>query len=781
MINENVMINQSELASFIPETSAPVKLRGIESNVEIYRDEYGIPHIKAQTINDAFFGQGFTTAQDRLWHMTYDKFRASGRLAELLGSTAVEQDSEMRRFRLEASAKADYHILSEESRLMFDSYAKGVNSFLESTQTFPIEYKLLNIQPESWNPWDGLMILKVRHIFMGTFEAKSWRARLINRLGVKTTSSLLPGYQPGHLLILPPGAKYEGPVIDALSELEYGALLIDWLKDTDMGSNNWVIDGTKTLSGKPLLAGDPHRALETPNVYYQNHVACKEFDVIGVSFPGVPGFPHFGHNSKVAWAVTHAGADYQDLYLEEFNKTDPNKYKFENTWETAEVYQELIKVKGASDVKIEIIVTRHGPIIGGNPSNGYGIALKYNQTAEPNKSGEVLLKMLSSTNTKELDQSMNHWVDPANNFVFADVEGNTGYLLRGKIPIRTIANAWLPVPGWTGEHEWQKYVEFDEMPRLHNPKNGYIVTANNKIISDDYPHYLALDNAPEFRARRITSRINALGKVTVEDMTQIQADQISIPALFYLKHLANVSPLDDPSREAHALLMSWDGNMQKGSVAATIYSAFRIHLDGMIIRPLLGSLANEALGGTGRGGAGHAGRLRAHLLKLISEDDLSVLPKGETWLSTMSKALAESLISLKKLMGEDMNTWNWGTLHKTAPQHPLSSFFPDYVSHLNPRSVSMGGDGDTPQAAAYPMSQPYSVTNLSVLRYVFDLSNWNESKWVVPLGSSGHPASPHYTDQLPIWADNKLIPMIYDWNQISKEAKSHQQLIPDAV
>ena len=534
----------------MPETSKPIEVAGLNAPVRIYRDVYGIPHAQATTVEDAFFAQGFFTAQDRLWHMDYDRHRAYGRWAELAGPIGLEQDRFMRRMRLEASARADYALVNSEARAMLDAYAAGVNAFEEKSEQLPVEYRLLETNPEPWQPWDGLAVFKVRHILMGTFEGKAWRHKLLGQLGPRRTARLHPGYQPGHLQILPPGAEFIGEATGALEELERGAALADRLKEMEQGSNNWSLSGQLTESGKPLLAGDPHRGLDTPNVYYQNHVACPDFDVVGVSFPGVPGFPHFGHNQWVSWGVTHTGADYQDLFVERFDKDNPSYYEFKGQQRRAETFRETIKVRGGADEEISITVTHHGPVISGVPAEGLGIAFRYTQTAEANRTAEALLNMLRARSAAEIDQSMEDWVDPVNNFLFADVDGNIGYLTRGLVPIRSRANGWLPVPGWTGEHEWQGYIPFDEMPRSHNPEANYIVTANQRVVGHDYPYYIGLDHAPEFRARRISVRLGELDGASVKDMEGVHAERTSIPARHYLPKLAALKPTDVPSQQA---------------------------------------------------------------------------------------------------------------------------------------------------------------------------------------------------------------------------------------
>ena len=528
----------------------------------------------------------------------------------------------------------------------------------------------------------------------------------------------------------------------------------------------------------PLLAGDSHRGLDTPNVYYPIHVACPDFDVVGFSMPGCPGFPHFGHNAHVAWCITHATTDYQDLFVERFDRGDPTRYEFKGELLQADVHHETIHVRDGDAVKLDATVTHHGPIVYGDPSKGYGIALRYTATAERNTGFECFLSMLKATNAEELEATQRSWVDPCNNFLYADVSGTIGYLNRGKVPIRTIANAWLPVPGWSGEHEWQGHIPFEHLARSRNPEAGYFATANNRIASDDYPYYLALDWTPEWRARRVTDRVLTIKKATADDMAAIHAERLSLPGRTYARLISLAEVHDELTALAKERFEAWDGTMDREGVAPAIYSAFRTQLDRVLTEHLLGPLADAAYTATGRGAPTHLRRLSAHFAKMAYEDDRSMLPPGRDWPSVLAQALTDGVADLRERLGDDMDTWRWGRLHHTRPRHTLSASFPDLADLLDPPAVPMGGDGDTPQAGAYAPGGPYVMTGMSVNRYVFDTADWDNSAWVIPLGTSGHPGSVHYNDQAIYWAELRLVPMPYGWSRIASEAMSHQQLSP---
>jgi penicillin amidase len=523
------------------------------------------------------------------------------------------------------------------------------------------------------------------------------------------------------------------------------------------------------------VAGDPHRSLDVPNVYYQNHIACDEFDAVGLSFPGVPGFPHFGHNRSVAWCVTHTHADYQDLFMERFDTR--GRYEFRGQWRTPETTRETIHVRGGGPVEIAVTVTHHGPLLLGDPTSATALALRYTATAEPNATFDALLPMLRATSADEMVAAIRPWVDPVNNFVFADVHGAIGYRTRGQVPIRAKANAWVPVRGWDGTHEWRGMIPFDEMPEIRNPSTGWIVTANSKVTGPDYPHYLGLDYAPDFRTRRIVEQVRDITGATVADMTRIHGDRVSLPARAFVELLSKIDVTDATAQRALDALRGWDGRMERDGVAPAIYSVFRECLMRDLMAAVLGPLHGEAFAGSPRGAVTHMVRLRARLPDMIRTDDRTLRPDGD-WPPALRAALERAVRELTERFGPDMSSWRWGRLHATQPQHTLSGSFPELARLLDPPSQPMGGDGDTVQAASYIAGSGYGVTSTSVARYVFDLGDWERSAWVVPLGASGHPGSPHYADQASAWADVRLLPMRYDWTRIRAEAESHQTLEP---
>jgi penicillin amidase len=771
-------LDRTDLTAALPDLTSSQRLRGLTGRVDVWRDGDGIPHARTTSVHDAFFAQGFVHAQDRLWHMEYDRRRAYGRWAELAGAAAVPQDVLARRLGLGRSARADYDGAAPETRGMLEAYAAGVNAFIETTRAWPVELRILDARPEPWDPWDSLAVFKIRHVEMGPWQMKLWRARLVRQLGPRLAAYLCPGTPPAPVLIVPPGVEYRGPEPDALDMLGRSDAALASLPAWIGGSNSWAVSGSRTASRRPLVAGDPHRALDTPNCYYQNHLACPEFDAIGLSFPGVPGLSHFGHNRHVAWCVTHAMADYQDVFVERFDPTDPTRYEFRGEWQRADVRRETLHVRGSDPVEIAVTTTHHGPVVLGDPATGHALALRYTATAAVNRTFDAFVPMLRAASADDLEAAMRPWVDPGNNLVFADVHGAIGYRTRGTVPVRAAANAWLPVPGWDGGHEWHGAIPFDQMPAMRDPAAGWIATANSRIADADYPHYIALDYAPDFRTRRLVARLENLREATAADMAAIHADRTSIPARSLVEVAGGIEPLDTGSRAALAMLRRWDGAMDADSAAAAIYAAFRARLVRDVLGPLLGPLARDAFARAPGAGVTHVARLRNRLAEWIRANDRTLLPAGDDWGSVMARALAGAVATIRETLGPDPSSWAWGQLHTTRPSHPLSAVFPDHAALLDPPPLPAGGDGDTVQAADFIPAAGFELTLTSVARYVFDLGDWERSAWIVPLGASGHPGSPHYADQTADWGAVRLRPMRYDWSRVAAEAESHQRLEP---
>jgi penicillin amidase len=690
------------------------------------------------------------------------------------------------------SARADYEALDQgdpaqaATLAMFDAFAAGVNAWMAraaSTGLLPLEYALLDEQPEPWRPWDACAIYKVRHALMGTMGDKLWRARVAATLGPEAVAALKSWHGVPTALIGQPGV-----VIPSTDRELAGADVITELWDWNAGSNSWAVHGSRSASGLPLLAGDPHRALDVPSAYYQNHLSCPEFDVIGLSFPGVPGFSHFGHNADVAWCITHGMADAQDLYVEHFDAAG-TRYETEDGWMPAATRTEHIHVLGADPVELEITETRHGPIVVGSPRDGTALALRSTLTEPEFRGFAPFLPMLRARTVAELDECMRDWVDPINNLVMADRAGDIAFLFRGQVPIRSEASAWLPVPGWRGDHEWRGDIPFEELPRVRNPDQGFIVTANNAVTGPEYPYHLSIDFDEPHRAFRIAERLEGLTSATVDDMARIHSDVVSLTARAFIARLPVIAPSTSLEHAALAELHGWDHRMAANLPAPTIYAVWKEHLVALVLErtrlgelagaPFVSALANPV-----------ANRVRAALVaQLVAGDDRLLVPAADgaggagtpTWDGLLAESFGSAVSWLEQHLGSDVEGWVWSGVHVTVPWHPLSGRFPD--AQLDPPEVPLGGDDDTVQAAYYQelTDEGFAITNTSMARYVFDLADWDNSAWIVPLGGSGDPGSPHFADQVGTWAATRLMPMTYSWERIEARATSREVVDPRAV
>lgn len=760
-----------QLRAALPDLHTPVKLAGLRQPVQLWRDPWGIPHIRASGEEDLFFAQGFATAQDRLWQMDYDRRQALGRWAEWAGPAGLDRDRLLRASGMGQAAKADLAVSSPAAQRMVAAYVRGVNAFIATTRSLPVEYTLLGEKPEPWEDWHCLAVYKIRNTLLGTFEPKLFRTRLLLRYGPERLAALVKGYPLGHLLTVPPGAEYLGPAPDAEKVLR--PLAGGWLDGVDLGSNAWALGGRFTHSGLPLVGGDSHRGLDAPNVYYQVHLACPDLEVIGHAVPGMPGALHFCHNRQVAWGMTHGMADTQDLFVEEF-RGGGREYLFKGEWLPAQVHRETIAVRGGAPVAVEITRTHHGPIIAGDPQAGKAIAIADPGLREATPWLDAARDAMKARSVVELDDAFGRWTDRVNNYAVADVQGHFGYLHAGKIPIRPEANGWVAVPGWTGEHEWQRYIPHAELPRALDPEAGYAVTCNQRVAGAEYPYYVGLLFAPQHRARRVQHHLLALqqsGGSALGDMAQIHAERLSLPALVWTQALLAVPPLDKDSALAQELLRDWDGRMDRDLPQPLIYTAIRERVLNQVSAALLGELAGAP------GSEAHLRQLELQLALALEKGEEGWLPAGRRWSEVLGEALREGTARLRQQLGGEPAQWRWGQVHHTQPRHPLSPCFPEAAQYLDPPQVEAHGDGDTPLAGSYGHLAPFAVATASVNRYLFDPADWNQCRWITPLGASGHPASPHWADQAQQWADVEYIPQLWDWAQIEAQS-SCQQLEP---
>lgn len=774
------MTNSHQFESATARVDGIARAPGLHGQTTIRRDAYGIPHIDAPTEHDAWFALGYACAQDRLWQMEWYRRRGTGRWAEIAGAGAVETDALFRRLDLERASRADQETMSADTLAMFTAYAEGVNAFLMSGEPLPVEFELTGVAPEPWEPWHSTLAFRVRHVLMGQWQWKLARMRLLLEIGPERFA-LVDGRDPaGSPVILPPGRRAGQVVSAAVDELARVAAELGPFASDEGGSNSWAVHGSRTTTGKPIVCNDSHRPLDVPNVYWQAHVTCPSFNVAGGTFAGFPAFPHFGYNGHVAWNITHGVADTQDLYIEQFDPEDPHRYRTAEGWADAEVEPGEILVRDAEPAPALLIRTRHGSIIAGDPLRGHAIALRWTATDRPNRQWECLRPMLTAQTVAELHESQRLWVDPVNNLVSADADGNIGYLTRGRLPIRSnAAGHQFPVAGWTGDAEWAGDVPFEELPHAVNPAEGLIVTANQRIIEGDEP-YISHEFAPATRAERILEALSG-DAMSPEEIAGLQGDTVSVMAKRWARFLANQSPMRGDAERARSLLAAWDGDLRGDGAEGLLYSAFRREIAAATLGALAGDQSWSWLTGPGDvAGARIIGNWMARLGWSLDAEPETTLA-GQLWSDVLPGALERAWAEAWRVAGsDDPAEWRWQAHHLVAARHTLSSVYEDRAEEFDPPLTGMGGDGDTIQVAAMAWRQraPFTVTGLSVYRQVVDFADPERPSWVIPGGSTGSPGTPHYADQLDHWREHRRVPMPMAIEDVRAAAHHALVLIP---
>ncbi|GCE27817.1 peptidase S45 [Dictyobacter alpinus] len=775
------------------------QLTGLHEPVEIITDTYGVPHIYATNDDDLYFAQGYVHAQDRLWQMDLNRRIGSGRLSEILGPVTLEIDRLCRRIGMHRAAVTDAASLPEPDLRILNAYAQGVNSFIDQHKNkLSVEFTILGYQPEAWQPADTLQWGKVQGWSLcGNWETELIRARIVGKIGVERAAKLEAGYDPQHPLIIPPGVSYQGINLGLLEQYEQ----IQTLSGFSImgGSNNWVVDGSMTENGAPLLCNDPHLGQAAPSIWYECHLVSGDMDVIGATFPGAPGVI-IGHNQHIAWGVTNAVSDVQDLYVEKFNPDNPRQYEFQGQWLEAEVIREEILVKGQElPVVEEVRVTRHGPIITHLPAISQAQITEGEPTELPLalrwtslEAGTLLTSVRQlnrASDWQEFQSALRSWDTPAQNFVYADNAGNIGYTMAGNIPIRAKGQAIVPVPGWTGEYEWTGRIPFEELPRTYNPEQHFLVTANHRVVNDEYPYYITHEWLNGYRAQRIQDLLKQQKKLTVADMASIQYDQYCLPATEIVPYMLQITPTSGIARAAQEILQTWDYQLRPDSIGASLYTTFVRKLERIVLDAILGDdevLLQHYLGqslsamGTLNG---YAGRTRPLLIRLLREQQdswfaNSILPNGPTsWQIALERAFEGTLEELKVQLGGNILRWRYGAIHSMKYAHPLGTV-KALESFFNRGPFPVGGDGDTINVGSANSATPENVLVVPSYRQIIDLHDFSASRSIHAPGQSGHPASKHYDDFIELWRNGETHPMLYKQEEIEKHREEKMRLEP---
>ena len=769
----------SLLRRSVPCSKGSVRLKGLDSAVEVIRDRWGLPHIYAGSLRDAIFAQGYVHAQDRLWHIELARRAASGSLAEVFGSVALDADRLLRRVGLRRAAEAEVEQLAETMGENLDAYAAGVNAFIDGNRNrLPPEFLILRFRPEPWTVVDSLAIGKfIGWSLSGNWDTEIVRSWIVERLGPEEAARMEPGYPVGAPLIVPPGGECRGlgaPLLEELRKVQ------DLVGAGGGGSNNWVVDGDKSVTGKPLLANDPHLPLQMPSVWYEVHLNGGGLNVIGASLPGVPGVI-IGHNDRIAWGITNTMTDGDDLFVEQINPANPRQYDYKGKWVDGDLVREEIRVRGRREPVVEeVLVTRHGPIISPSiPGESRALALR-TVVAEPGQQVQSLLLLGRAGSWEGFREALRQWPAPAQNFVYADVEGNIGYQMAGLVPLRAKGQGLVPSPGWTGEYDWKGFIPFDELPSVLNPSTHYVATANNKIVDDDYPYFLGAEYMEGYRVQRIIELLEAREKHSLEDFRSIQGDIYSIPGSELAQHLLSLKPANGDAKRALNFLRVWDCQLSPDSVAATIVEVFFLQMLRNTVAAKLGPLTNYFVGKELHPAVpdgGYLYRSASWLLGLMKEAPADWFA-GRSWREVIEQSLEEAVAALSRSLGEDMSRWTWGRVHYAPFEHVLGR-----VRALRPLfnrgPVPMGGDMNTVAQASYIGSRPYAVSSFAVsYRQIIDLSDFDRSVAILPGGQSGHPASPHYSDMIDAWRRLEYHPLLFDREQIERQAAGKLTLMP---
>ena len=814
-----------------PQTAGSIQIEGLQNSVEVIRDQMGIPHIYADSAHDLFMAQGFIHAQDRFWQMEFWRRIGSGRLSEIFGASSLDTDRFTRTLGWARVAAEEEKALDADTRFLMQSYADGVNAYIESNENLGLEFTVLAIngarfKPEKWTIINTLTWAKAMSWDLGGNMANELsRALIMQKVGAEMTSQLRPLYPDNHPIIVPKPAS--ASLSDAATELLADINALNNLTGggfEGIGSNNWVISGKLTDTGKPYLADDPHLGIQMPSIWYEVGLHCRAlttvcpYDVVGFSFAGAPGVV-IGHNNRIAWGVTNLGPDVQDLFVENINPANPNQYEVNGAWQEAKVINEVITVKGkvepdpkrpnlivtynegtnTSAIAVKVRITRHGPII--NEINDNAAALKgnYGEAAIPASSALALrwtalepsftfrsvLKIDRAQNFQQFREALKDWQVPSQNFVYADVDGNIGYQAPGNIPIRAKGDGLLPVPGWSSDYEWKGYIPFEELPYSYNPPQGYIATANNAVVGSDYKYMITLDWDKGYRARRIVDMIEAdkkKGKITLAAIQKQQGDNANLSAQEVMPFLANLTFTDSRLKAPQQYLLKWDFQQTMDSGEAALYNMFWSKL-------IINTFYDELPDTLWPGPSADTMMAMRYLLEQPNNkwwDDTKTKDRVETRDEILAKSFKDAYDEMVNRYTEDTKNWAWGKLHTASFQNATlgKSGIAPIEWLFNRNNYQTAGGASIVNATGYRISKPsdkrtdaktFEVTAVPSMRMIVDLADFKKSVTIHTTGQSGHAFSKHYNDMIDLWRTIQYHPML--WDRGSVEAAKEAVLI----
>ncbi|GLQ06452.1 penicillin amidase [Sneathiella chinensis] len=754
------------LRTSLPQMDGEIRLAGLQDEIRITRDASGVPHIVANTLTDALFGLGFVHAQDRLWQMETNRRIGAGRLSEIMGDATLDTDRFLRTLGVYEASRNVLPLLQPDTRDQLSSYAAGVNAFLGQTgPTLPPEFLILGVSPEPWKPEDSVVWTKMMAWDLGGNWAKELeRMRLMAVMPPEKVLEFYPPYpgDPAHPLpdfreMYQQAGLDAGRLYAAAPEpLPEGA-----------GSNNWVVSGAHTKTGKPLLANDPHLGLSAPALWYLAHIQTPDVDAIGATLPGVPAII-LGRNQQIAWGFTNTGPDVQDLYIEKINPDNPDQYKTPTGWADFEKREETILVKDADPVTLTVRSTRHGPVLSDSHrksadmmGESHALSLAWTALRLEDRTPDASARLMAAKNWDEFKSAIRNFNSPQQNMVYADTDGNIGYYAPGLVPVRkpeNTARGKIPVPGWLADYDWDGYIPFEELPQAYNPPSGLFYTANHKIVPASYPHFITSDWSAPYRANRIRGLLDHDSNHSVESFQLMHGDVHSLMAEEFLEILLTTTPADDLSRDALIRLSTWDSHMTMNDPAPLIFSAWIRNLNKAVYADELGDMFPDFW------------RQRpAFLLNVLRNrgnqgqwcDDQSTPDQVETCQDILQTSLQTALQDLTARFGTSMPDWNWGDAHFAHGDHLPFSRIPVLKDLFDIRVPSMGGSYtvNVGRNRLKDEQQPFANTHAASLRAIYDFSDLDKSLFIHSTGQSGNILSRFYADMASDWAATRYRPM----------------------
>jgi len=741
----------------LPQTSGTLRLPGLKASVDVERDATGIPHLHAQSIDDLYMAQGYVVAQDRLWQIELLRRVARGEVAEVAGPAAMPLDTDSRLLGLRVAAERAVALLPDEQRRALEAYGRGVNAFVDANRgNLPLEFRLLRFTPRPWTTADSLAIgLHMFRSLTTSWKDEVMRMALIERAGPQRVAEMLPiRSDRDH----PPGQNGEFRIQNAESGsgsfiLHSAFSILHALEDPSLpGSNNWVVTGAHSASGKAMLANDPHLEYSIPGIWYVMHLQAPGMNVAGVTLPGVPAVV-IGHNERIAWGMTNVGADVQDLYREVIDPDNPRRYLVDGKWQDAQVRKEVIAVQGQRDQTLEVTETRHGPLMINHPGERYALrwtALDKGLYRFP------FMQINQAGNWEEFTTALRGFPGPAQNFVYADNAGNIGYYAAGLVPIRPKGDGSLPYDGNSTADDWTGYIPFEQLPHVYNPPSGIIATANARISPDNYPYVMGTHwEAPE-RTERIYQLLDPSRKFTPEEFRRIQVDIYSghhqriAQAIAKAVNATGGSPRVKQAAEA---LGRWDGFARKEQFEPTLAHYARQQLLLRLLTPVLADRTEL-----------YRWRLSSVFLETVLKDrPARWLPSGVGGYDQLLVAAFTDALDLleKRFATGDMAQWRWGRQMEITFSHPIGGRLPVLKRYFNIGPFELSGTGLSVKQTTLTLGPS--------MRMVVDFADLNGATLTLPEGQSGHPFSSHYRDQFPKWMSGEGVPLSFTASDPSRE------------